>query len=129
MSFKELLVLKGLEKVEFLSIQKGPASKQLHQYPGLPLVTGQSAFNKTFNFLDTAAVLANCDLLISNDSSVVHLAGAMNIPTWIALKWIPEWRWGLQGSSTPWYESVRLFRQPYKGNWSAVIKEMRKNLL
>ena len=49
------------------------------------------------DFRDTAAVLANCDLLISSDSAVVHLAGAMGIPTWLALRWIPEWRWGLDG--------------------------------
>ena len=56
------------------------------------------------DFLDTAAILANCDLLISSDSAVVHLAGAMGIPTWLALRWIPEWRWGLEGTSTAWYK-------------------------
>ena len=53
------------------------------------------------NFKDTAAVLANCDLLISSDSAVVHLAGAMGIPSWLALRWIPEWRWGLRVSERP----------------------------
>ena len=76
------------------------------------------------NFKDTAAVLANCDLLISSDSAVVHLAGAMGIPTWLALRWIPEWRWGLEGERTAWYESVRLFRQPRDGHWEAVIQKM-----
>ena len=56
------------------------------------------------DFKDTAAVLANCDLLISSDSAVVHLAGAMGVPTWLALRWIPEWRWGLEGKA---YELVR----------------------
>ncbi len=129
MDYKEFLPLKDLKRVEFISIQKGPAAEQLDTKLGLPLVNGQSAFDQTFNFLDTAAVLANCDLLISNDSSVVHLAGAMNIPTWIALKWIPEWRWGLEGETTPWYRSVRLFRQPDEGNWTEVMSKIRKNLL
>ena len=60
------------------------------------------------DFRDTAAVLANCDLLISSDSAVVHLAGAMGVPTWLALRWIPEWRWGLDGHLTA-VRSVRLF--------------------
>ena len=76
------------------------------------------------DFRDTAAVLANCDLLISSDSAVVHLAGAMGVPTWLALRWIPEWRWGLDGELTAWYESVRLFRQPRDGDWEAVIRAM-----
>ena len=76
------------------------------------------------DFKDTAAVLANCDLLISSDSAVVHLAGAMGIPTWLALRWIPEWRWGLQGEHTAWYNSVRLFRQPRDGDWDTVLQAM-----
>ena len=76
------------------------------------------------DFLDTAAVLANCDLLISSDSAVVHLAGAMGIPTWLALRWIPEWRWGLKSEQTPWYKSVRLFRQQRDGDWKSVIQAM-----
>ena len=76
------------------------------------------------DFRDTAAVLANCDLLISSDSAVVHLAGSMGVPTWFALRWIPEWRWGLDGDLTTWYESVRLFRQPRDGDWETVIREM-----
>ena len=76
------------------------------------------------DFLDTAAILANCDLVVSSDSAVVHLAGAMGIPTWLALRWIPEWRWGLEGELTAWYESVRLFRQSNDGDWKSVIQDM-----
>ena len=76
------------------------------------------------DFKDTAAVLANCDLLISSDSAVAHLAGAMGVPTWLALRWIPEWRWGLEEEQTPWYESMRLFRQSRDGDWDAVIQSI-----
>ena len=76
------------------------------------------------DFLDTAAILANCDLLISSDSAVVHLAGAMGIKTWLALRWIPEWRWGLKNERIAWYDSVRLFRQSKDGDWKSVIQEM-----
>ena len=90
----------------------------------LNFVAGQEAVNQSMDFRDTAAVLANCDLLISSDSAVVHLAGAMGIPTWLALRWIPEWRWGLEGERTARYDSVRLFRQPRDGRLNAVIQAM-----
>ena len=129
MNFEHWLKLGGVEQTEFISIQKGDAAKQIPEDSGLNFVDGQKEFDKSFSFLDTAAVLANCDLLISNDSCVVHLAGSMGIPTWVALKWIPEWRWGLSGDTTPWYQSVRLFRQQSNGDWDSVVNEIRKNLL
>jgi hypothetical protein len=58
----------------------------------------------------------------------VHLAGALGVPTWLALRWIPEWRWGLTGDTTPWYGSVRLFRQHRDGDWAPVVQAMRKQL-
>ena len=122
--FEQLLSLSELSDVEFVSIQKGAGSEQCQTNKGLNFVSGQEAVSRSMNFKDTAAVLANCDLLISSDSAVVHLAGAMGIPTWLALRWIPEWRWGLEGERTAWYESVRLFRQPRDGHWEAVIQKM-----
>ena len=92
-----LLELRHLGDVEFVSIQKGSGSEQLRFNQGLSFVKGQEQVSQSMDFLDTAAILANCDLLISSDSAVVHLAGAMGIPTWLALRWIPEWRWGLEG--------------------------------
>ena len=124
MQFEQWLPLAQLPGVEFLSIQKGAGSEQLRLDAGLPFVAGQGDFSATLDFRDTAAVLANCDLLVSADSGVVHLAGAMGIPAWVALRWIPEWRWGLEGSSNPWYQSVRLFRQPRNGDWNSVVQAM-----
>lgn len=122
--FEQLLALGQLADVEFVSIQKGSGSEQFQKNRGLNFVSGQESVSQSMDFKDTAAVLANCDLLISSDSAVVHLAGAMGIPTWLALRWIPEWRWGLVGENTSWYDSVRLFRQPRDGNWDAVIQAM-----
>ena len=122
--FKHLLALGKLADVEFVSIQKGRGTEQLQINNGLRFVAGQASVSQSMDFKDTAAVLANCDLLISSDSAVVHLAGAMGIPTWLALRWIPEWRWGLEGKRTAWYNSVHLFRQPRNGDWTAVIQAM-----
>ena len=126
--FTEWLGLQGDDQLEFVSIQKGKASMQLKTDQGLRFVSGQDAVSKSMDFRDTAAVIANCDLVISSDSSVAHLAGAMGVPTWLALRWIPEWRWGLEGEKTDWYSSLRIFRQPFDGNWSSVVETMRQEL-
>lgn len=128
MAFETFLRLQGIKEVEFVSIQKGPGSEQLRIDCGLPFVSGQMAVSESMDFRDTTAVLANCDLLISADSCVVHLGGAMALPTWVALRWIPEWRWGLNGSTSHWYESLRLFRQPRDGDWASVMDSMRSAL-
>ena len=127
-SFNELLQLKGLKNTEFIAIQKGTGLNQLRLDAGLPFVQGQETFNQTMDFRDTAAVIANCDLVISSDSGVVHLAGAMGVPCWVGLRWIPEWRWGLSGTTSGWYDSVRLFRQPRQGDWGSVFKAMARAL-
>lgn len=126
--FHEWLGLQGNDQLEFVSIQKGQASEQLRTDQGLHFVKGQEAVSKSMDFQETAAVIANCDLVISSDSSVAHLAGAMGVPTWLALRWVPEWRWGLEGKSTPWYASLRLFRQRFDGDWAGVVQAMRQEL-
>ncbi|QNJ01764.1 TPR repeat family protein [Synechococcus sp. PROS-U-1] len=126
--FQTLRKLNTLKDTEFIAIQKGEGLKQLNLEEGMHFVEGHEEFCKTMEFEDTAAVLANCDLLISSDSGVVHLAGAMGIPCWVALRWIPEWRWGLSGETSNWYESVRLFRQTNNGEWTNVFDQMIKEL-
>ena len=111
LAFVRLLELRQLGDVEFVSIQKGEGSEQLRLNQGLTFVRGQAQVSASMDFLDTAAVLANCDLLISSDSAVVHLAGAMGIPTWLILRWIPEWRWG-QRVNTHLGMTAYDFRQP-----------------
>jgi ADP-heptose:LPS heptosyltransferase len=73
------------------------------------------------DFDDTAAIIALCDLVIAVDTAVVHLAGAMGRPVWVMLPFAPDWRWTLDGDSTPWYPTARLFRQTARGDWDSVI--------
>ena len=122
--FQALTPLASITNAEFILVQKGEGLKQVYGGSGFPLAPHQEPFIASMDFRDTAAVLKSCDLLISSDSGVVHLAGALGVPTWVALRWIPEWRWGLGSASTPWYSSVRLFRQPRQGDWASVVQAM-----
>jgi tetratricopeptide (TPR) repeat protein len=73
------------------------------------------------DFHDTAAVIQNLDLVITSDTAVAHLAGALGAPTWVALPFAPDWRWLLDRDDSPWYPSMRLFRQPRPGDWESVF--------
>lgn len=125
MPFKNFEVLSDLEDVEFVSIQKGRARDQADFRCGLNFVSGQEEFDKSLDFRDTAAVLSNCDVLISADSGVVHLAGALGVATGLLLSYIPEWRWGLNSHETPWYDSVKLFRQSSQDEWGPVMDQIK----
>jgi len=72
--------------------------------------------------------MENYDLVISSDTSIVHLAGALGRPTWLALKYVPEWRWLLHRSDSPWYPTARLFRQPALGDWPSAFAGMTSEL-
>lgn len=80
------------------------------------------------NLMDTASFLRNLDLLISCDTSVAHLAGAIGVPCWLALPFMPDWRWGQFDNTTKWYNSMRIFRQKIPGDWDGVFKEMALEL-
>lgn len=81
------------------------------------------------DFADTAALIANLDLVIAVDTSVAHLAGALGKPVWILLPFCPDWRWLLEREDSPWYPSARLFRQPSAGDWNGVIEGLRAALV
>ncbi|MBN3853579.1 glycosyl transferase family 8 [Paraburkholderia sp. Ac-20340] len=110
----------------FVSIQKGPASEQTQQPPaGMRVV---SLSDDIDDFEDTAAILSIADLLISVDSSPVHLAGALGRPAWVLLPFVPDWRWLLERDDTPWYPSVRLWRQQKRGDWGSAIERVAQAL-
>jgi ADP-heptose:LPS heptosyltransferase len=77
------------------------------------------------DFADTAAVLALCDRVITVDTSVAHLAGAMGRDTWVLLPFWPDWRWTLSDEASPWYPGARLFRQGADGDWDPVIARVQ----
>jgi ADP-heptose:LPS heptosyltransferase len=80
------------------------------------------------DFADTAALMAELDLIIAVDTAVVHLAGALGRPVWTLLTLVPHWPWGLSGETTAWYPTMRLFRQPSRGDWDTVLDRVRVEL-
>jgi ADP-heptose:LPS heptosyltransferase len=75
-------------------------------------------------FMDSAAIMANLDLVITSDTSIAHLAGALGVAVWVVLPHVPEWRWLLDRSDSPWYPTMRLFRQKKAGDWKGVFEEL-----
>ena len=119
----------NLDDATLLSLQKGFGSEQLETCTFKQNFVGcQDQINDTWDFLETAAIIANCDLIITSDTSVAHLAGGMGKTTWLLLKNVPEWRWGLKGDTTFWYPSMRLFRQKERGNWNEVMERVTKEV-
>jgi ADP-heptose:LPS heptosyltransferase len=80
------------------------------------------------DFADTAALIDNLDLIITIDSAVAHLAGAMAKPVWVLLPWRSDWRWLSDRDDSPWYPTMRLFRQPKPGDWDAPMQQVAKAL-
>ena len=80
------------------------------------------------DFADTAAAISQLDLVLTVDTAVAHLAGAIGRPTWVMLPFAPDWRWLLKRQDSPWYRSVRLFRQSQRGAWGSVIRDIEASL-
>lgn len=126
LALAQLAPLASVPNCVFFSLQKGePAQQATHPPAGMTLhVLGDDIHD----FADTAAILSQLDLLISVDSSPVHLAGALNLPCWVLLSSIIDWRWFLQRSDSPWYPSLTLFRQSQRCDWSEVIQRVANQL-
>lgn len=126
----ELSVLSQVPGVRLISLQKGEGAAQLADLPdGLGVETLGEAFDAGPDaFLDSAAVLSLCDLVVTSDTAMAHLAGALGVTTWVALKAVPDWRWLTEGCSSPWYPTMRLFRQRSRGDWGPVFGEIATEL-
>jgi hypothetical protein len=112
--------------VRFFSLQKGaPAAEAKFPPPGLELVDWTRELK---DLADTAALIANLDLVIAVDTVVVHLAGAMGKPVWTLLPFVPAWRWLLGRQDSPWYPTMRLFRQQSLGDWDCVVRQAAEAL-
>ncbi len=115
-----------LSNIDFYSLQKGKGSEQIkHLELGSNLIDLTDDIN---DFLDTAALIENLDLVITVDTAVAHLAGALGKPVWTLLPFLPDWRWMLNRDDSPWYPTMRLFRQPSYGDWKSVIEKVKKEL-
>jgi hypothetical protein len=111
--------LASIPGVRLYGLQKGPAAKQVGHLAGkVPVVDLAGQFE---DFTDTAAAVANLDLIISVDTAVLHLAGAMAIPVWALLPFAPDWRWMLNRQDSPWYPTMRLFRQNKHADWRSIL--------
>jgi tetratricopeptide (TPR) repeat protein len=121
-------IARGLQG-SLLSLQKGYGSEQLESCSFRDrFVHCQQVVDSYWDFLDVAAIIANCDLVITSDTCIAHLAGAMGHPTWLLLPKVPDWRWGLQKESTFWYPSMRIFRQTDAGDWKGVMSRVTRAL-
>jgi tetratricopeptide (TPR) repeat protein len=125
--FEELAKIPG---VRLISLQKGDGEDQLQTLPADMVVEtlGDDFDTGADAFVDTAAVMQCLDLVITSDTSIAHLAGALGIQTWVALQFVPDWRWMLDRADSPWYPSMRLFRQAAPGNWGSVFAQIRTAL-
>ena len=121
--------LAAIDGVKLVSLQKGAACERIAAQPwaGRILDLGPEIDNDGA-FLDSAAILAEADLVITSDTAIPHLAGALGVETWLALPDVPDWRWGTHGDTTKWYPSIRMFRQRKTGDWEGVFAELAAEL-
>jgi hypothetical protein len=123
---ERLAPLTNLEDTTFYSLQMGAPARQVRQLgPRVHIINLQ---DEQKDFADAAAIVAHLDLVISIDTSVAHLAGAMGKPVWILLNNSPDWRWLLEREDSPWYPTARLFRQSTFGNWQEVVARVEREL-
>ncbi|HLH97399.1 MAG TPA: tetratricopeptide repeat protein [Xanthobacteraceae bacterium] len=121
-----LLPLLSLPAIDFYSLQKDMRSGDRER---LAACAGVMHLGDALaDFADTAAVIGALDLVISSDTSVAHLAGALGKPTWILLQHVADWRWLIGREDSPWYPSARLFRQPKDGDWESVVRRVKNEL-
>jgi tetratricopeptide (TPR) repeat protein len=125
---RDLTPLGQIDGIHWIGLQKGPGADQMND-SHLPADWNLTNWGKELeDFSDTAAAIAGLDLVISIDTSVAHLAGALGKPTWLLLPYVPDWRWLLLRFDTPWYPTMRLFRQKEPGNWCTVVMEICEKL-
>ncbi|GET40205.1 DUF5672 family protein [Microseira wollei] len=113
-------------KIELWSLQVGADAAQIQ--PWLHINGVRDISNLLKDFVDTAAVIHQLDLVITVDTAVAHLAGAMGKPVWVLLPFVPDWRWQLQRQDTPWYPTMELFRQTRWGDWASVLHQVKEKL-
>ncbi|MBM4146648.1 MAG: tetratricopeptide repeat protein [Nitrospira sp.] len=125
-SFEIFSALNLSDDITWYSLQKGDPSTQVeNSLKGINLIDYTDELR---DFSDTAALMQNLDLIISVDTAVAHLAGALGKPIWTLLPFVPDWRWMLNREDSPWYPTMRLFRQPSRGDWKSILENVADSL-
>jgi hypothetical protein len=125
-ALRSLLPLWKVKGVEFVSLQISPEARQIQELPGDCEIVDFIA--EIHDFVDTAALMTHLDLIISVDTAAAHLAGALGRPVWTLISFELDWRWGLEGEDTPWYPTMRLFRQQITDDWDSVVRRVAGEL-
>ena len=121
---KQLAALFRHPQVQMVSLQKGEAAREWADHAS----TGSEFIEQCKDFVDTAALVSNLDLVITVDTAVAHLAGALGKPVWLLNRFGSEWRWGLEREDSPWYPTLRQFRQRHRGDWAETIDRVDQAL-
>ncbi|HEY9647002.1 MAG TPA: tetratricopeptide repeat protein [Chroococcidiopsis sp.] len=121
-SLRLFLPLLSVPGTTFHSLQKGEPADELTRFPEAAGIHDWGSPLR--DFADTAAAIAQLDLVITTDTAVAHLAGALGQPTWVLLSYVPDWRWFLKRTDSPWYQGMRLFRQPQPNDWDSVFQQV-----
>jgi hypothetical protein len=116
-------LLARIPEIRLVSLQYG-----CERRPEFPLMTLTGLDSGCDGFVDTASVIPHLKLVVSCDTSIAHLAGALGAPVWVALPVVPDWRWMLYREDSPWYPTMRLFRQQQPGDWGSVFRHMADEL-
>lgn len=128
-ALEQLAPLAEVPGIQFVALQKGPGSEQLQRCSFQErFVAAQNVISECWDFCETSAIAAACDLVVTVDTALAHLSGAIGQDTWVLLQAIPEWRWGTAGDRTPWYGTMRLFRQPRPSDWTSVVLAVQREL-
>lgn len=117
--------LARIDNAQLVSLQQGDGAEQVAEMPWHDRIVDMTEeMDSDHAFVDTLAVMASLDAVVTSDTAIAHLAGAAGIPVYLALCHLPDWRWGLQGDSSPWYDSMRLIRQEHAGDWAGVFSRI-----
>lgn len=124
-ALRRLAPLAGIPGVRFFALQVGEPAAEAAQVPELELTDLATGVG---DFLDTAVLAAQLDLVLTVDTSMAHLCGGLGLAAWVLLPHIPDWRWMLEREDSPWYPTLRLFRQQSSGDWAGVVARVRQAL-
>jgi hypothetical protein len=121
----QLDLLAGVGRVTWFSLQKGAAASELKLPGRMKMIDWTEDLR---DFADTGSLIANLDLVITVDTAVAHLAGAIGTPVWTLLRHAADWRWMLNRDESPWYPTMRLFRDDLHGDWGPVAERVAESL-